>query len=844
MGTQDSGQNHSTEPAKMPPDDHSEVWHYGRRLRLEFVGEDVPVLHRIEFKPRQDADPDFREQDSKEDFSWSDVPKGISIVILKYLLWDKQGRKGSAYLTGKHRDSLAASLGDAITNETGFVEVFGEVLPSGITTPRVKQIFVGENIHGKARDNRDRRIRVQESYLPPDCITVYWDARGPKPLFEKKDFELLLERLGKAAGITAEPKPVEGEASQAEPSTPATPPESPKDETFPNQKKAPQSATELLQEPKPAPQAQDESKSFLKWMIREFSQTFSTLRDVAKAKEAPATPTAPAPESPKAAPAKQSEAAKPDKKPESEQPAKNAKAATNPLTIPRPEHPPLPPIPKELFSVPPTNGCWPDDMPLIEFPDGDTRYDWTLKNSFEGVLVTGRTGSGKTSGSGVTFAESFLRSAFGGLILTVKEDEAEHWRRLCKRCGREKDLIVVSRGGPWKFNVLAYEAQHPGRGKGLADNFTDLCKNLLRISVRSKGGGINEQIWESAGDQLLDATFELFLLAGGEISFDRLADFVAHAPTEKLPETEEDWLRLPVFGGVLLKARNSLVTDEDKRIYIKATDYWFTYYSTRPPKMRASIVLAISAMFDAFRGRDVPALISSETNVTPESIMSGKIVVLDLPLKELRHTGLMVQSAWKYSFQRALERQKRANNPNLRPVFEWDDEGQYFFSNNDHHFQDTARSSRVCRVILTQNLHSFYKEFGQGGRDAADSVFGNLNTKVFHNNSDPDTNKWAAEHLGMEIHSRVSISHNPPQQNARPQNLLDGIVNAWDPPPSAGISTTEHWEYAVQPSVFNRLRTGGKENDFMVDAYITWMGLCTEQERHFIEMSFLQNQEL
>jgi len=638
---------------------------------------------------------------------------------------------------------------------------------------------------------------------------VTWDGGKTNPLTQEEDFQLLLERLSKAAGIPVDPEPPEGEASQAE---------TPKDETFQSNKKAPQSATELFKESKPAAKPGQESGTMLNWMMREFSETLSVLRRKTETEKSPGQTTA----------TQQSSTGEASKESSSAEQGKNSqdtKISQNPLTIPRPEHVPLPPIPQELFSVPSTNGCWPDDMPLIEFPDGDDRYHWTLKDSFEGVLVTGRTGSGKTSGPGVTFAESFLRSGFGGLVLTVKEDEAEHWRRLCKRCGREKDLIVVSRGGPWKFNVLAYEAQHPGRGRGLADNFTHLCKNLLRISARNKGGGTNEQIWETASDQLLNSTFELFLLAGGEITFDRLAEFVANAPTEKLPDTEEDWLKVPVVGEILLKARKSLGDDKENiRIYAKAIDYWLRYYPTRPPKMRASIVLAVSAMFDAFRGRDIPALISSETNITPETIMGGKICVIDLPIKELYHTGLMVQSVWRHCFQRALERQRRANNPNLRPVFEWDEEGQYFFAETDDKFQETARTSRVCRVILTQNLHSFYKELGRGERDAADSVFANLNTKVFCNNSDPETVKWAAEHLGTEIHSRVSISQNPSSK--------------------AGISITEHWEYAIQPSALNRLRTGGKGNDFLVEAYVTWMGLCTEQERHFLKMSFRQSQEL
>ena len=221
--------------------------------------------------------------------------------------------------------------------------------------------------------------------------------------------------------------------------------------------------------------------------------------------------------------------------------------------------------------------------------------------------------------------------------------------------------------------------------------------------------------------------------------------------------------------------------------------------------------------------------------------MSGKIVVLDLPLKELRHTGLMVQSAWKYLFQVALERQRRSRDPSQRPVFLWEDEAQYFFSEHDHHFQDTARSSRVSRVILTQNLHSFYKELGQGGREAANVVFGNLNTKVLHNNSDNETNRWAADLFGMEIHTRYTITSGPEPQ---PKDVFDSIRQSIDPPDTTSVGGAEQWEYVVRPEEFNKLRTGGPENDFLVDAYITWMGLSAEKERHFTRITFEQNKDL
>jgi hypothetical protein len=215
--------------------------------------------------------------------------------------------------------------------------------------------------------------------------------------------------------------------------------------------------------------------------------------------------------------------------------------------------------------------------------------------------------------------------------------------------------------------------------------------------------------------------------------------------------------------------------------------------------------------------------------------------VLDLPVKELRHTGRMVQSAWKYLFQTALERQHNANSPHRRPVFLWEDEAQYFFSDHDHHFQDTARSSRVSRVILTQNLPGFYKEFGRDGEHIANSVFGNLNTKLFHNNDDITTNEWAAKHFGQEIRTRYSFNTAPPPA---PKDFFDGIQQSMEPRSTTSFGGSERWEYAVRPEEFNQLRTGGEENDFMVDAWITWMGLSDERQRHFTLMSFEQHPDL
>jgi len=763
----------------------SPAWQSGRRLTLKFAGAEVPVLQKISFKSKTGGHAVIWDQDDPKtpQFDWSQALKVFSLFLLKYKSWAAVGQTEIFYFQGRCRGSLAATLGDAIHGDGRLRELFLEKKVSGKLEPSIKIAFpsvLGQNAHGNDPDKKDRRIVASPNYLPPDCVEIFWDEWGSLPLTVIADFALLEKRIRESAHITEEPVTPTGKGSVPPNAAPPTSPEP----------EPPQE--ELPPDPLP-PQKPPKSKPEPEPGLDE------------------------------------------DEEEESEPPTQE--------WMP-PEFVP-PPIDRKLFSVSLTNERWPDDLPLVSFGES---LDWTLRNAFEGVLILGATGSGKTSGSGATMAEAFLRAGFGGLILTVKTDEAEHWRKLCAHCGREKDLVVVRPGGDWRLNLLAYEAQRPGAGGGLAKNLVAFCRNLLAIATRSQGQGVNEQFWQSATDQLLNATFDLFLMAGGEITFDRLANFVAAAPTPKenetLPASEAAWLRIPVFGEVLKKAKENAASAEDLRVFKRTTDYWRKIYPGLSSKTRTSITLGVFAMLDTFRGRDIPDLISSDTNLTPESIMSGKIVVLDLPIKEFGQTGLLIQSAWKYLFQMALERQAKAGDPSRRPVFLWEDEGQHFFSNHDHHFQATARSARVCRVILSQNLHNFYMEFGGAGGAAANSVFGNLNTKIFHTNSDPMTNEWAAKHFGQEIHHRVSISHNPPPPPSPSNNIGEGLWAAFNPPSTTGVSTTEQWEYAVRPEEFNLLRNGGSKNDFQVDAYITWLGAGDNGDQHFTHTTFNQNPNL
>ena len=91
----------------------------------------------------------------------------------------------------------------------------------------------------------------------------------------------------------------------------------------------------------------------------------------------------------------------------------------------------------------------------------------------------------------------------------------------------------------------------------------------------------------------------------------------------------------------------------------------------------------------------------------------------------------------------------------------------------------------------------------------ADSLLGNLQTKIFHANGDHVTNSWAAELFAKSWQFRTSSS------SSRSSNALDGMVSSQH---SSGSSQSLEWD--VLPQEFTTLRKGGPQNQLTVDALL------------------------
>ena len=188
---------------------------------------------------------------------------------------------------------------------------------------------------------------------------------------------------------------------------------------------------------------------------------------------------------------------------------------------------------------------------------------------------------------------------------------------------------------------------------------------------------------------------------------------------------------------------------------------------------------------------------SGKTNIYPEwTYTQQSIIVLNFPIKEFLDAGIIAQSVFKLIFQQTLER--RPKGENFNPVFLWCDEAQYFVNPYDQLFLTTARSSKVATVFLSQNISNYLAIMGKGQETKAqvDSLMGNLCTKIFHANSDAETNEYASRLVGSVMRA---VYNESAQYNHA--SLL--------PTHSEGTSTQLMAQ--LTPRDFTILSTGGKE---------------------------------
>jgi hypothetical protein len=328
----------------------------------------------------------------------------------------------------------------------------------------------------------------------------------------------------------------------------------------------------------------------------------------------------------------------------------------------------------------------------------------------------------------------------------------------------------------------------------------------------SESGGGDNKFFEDALHNLNTNAVDLPNLAGLPVSLPLMRAIVNTAPQSLREAQSEEWRNGPGECAALLRVADKTTHggDADMRAdFEECRAYWTLEFPNLSDRTRSIVVLSFSMLVRPFITRPLRPLFSTDTNITPEDIFTGKVLIVDLSVQQFRLAGRVASLIWKYCFQVAsLRRIQPRDGTYLRPVVLWADEYQTFASRFDSEWAAVARSAGACAVFAVQNRESLIRELGNAA--TVDSLLGNLQCAFLCQNSSSATNEWAAKLIGE--HWRTITSVNVGQSN--PQNV------ELDPTLTRGVVLSEQKRHYVEPARFNGLGRGGPKHAYQVECVV------------------------
>ena len=393
------------------------------------------------------------------------------------------------------------------------------------------------------------------------------------------------------------------------------------------------------------------------------------------------------------------------------------------------------------------------DREIIRLSDTDiVRFRDIIEG---GCLITGGLGSGKSSTSAKTIALSFLTAGYGGLVLTVKSDEKDHWVEYARQTGREKDLIILSPASGLSFDPLAYTWNIPGRSSGFIETVVEIFTTLMAVGkVYQPSSG--ERYFEQAVEELMRAVLVCLSNANQPNSINSIHHVICSLPIEREQVSSEDWQLGSECSRVISKLRerkDSFTPSQWDDLDI-AIVYLLEKWPALDPRTRSNVESTWSGMASKFTYDPFRSMFSSgRVDFTPEQTThERKIVIVDMPVLEYgRETSRLCQILIKLIFQRAWLRHQYKRGC-CHGAFLFQDEFALLMHRNENQFHMVCRSSAIAPVCITPNiLNIAAEEFGEQQPGAKTLGFlGLLSLKIFHANNETQTNEYASNQIGRE----------------------------------------------------------------------------------------------
>lgn len=475
---------------------------------------------------------------------------------------------------------------------------------------------------------------------------------------------------------------------------------------------------------------------------------------------------------------------------------------------------------------------WPLEQVLLQWAAGTP---WTIRDAFQGTQILGSTGSGKTSASLKTIVMSMLRSGFGGVFFTVKPEDRATYERWIETAGRRDDLLVFSPTGGLRYNFMAAELEQTPDVAAAAENLTALVMTAAEIGDRSRGsaggGGENATYFIQNSHKYCRNAVLVLRLSGNPITPQNLLRVVMSTPRTVDELNSPSWQASSFCFQCLRRAESASMRESERADLGMAMDFFCNELPNLNPRTRSSIETTLTAPLDALGRGLVRDMVSApSSNFSASMLHNGAIVIADFPVLVYRDIGRLIQVMLKASLQRAHSRRDVGANP--RPCFMVCDEYQYLAVAEDQPFQTIARAFGIAVVNATQSITTVMDALGPQSEVKVNALLGNLQTQIFHQQTDTRTISYIQELVGRSRQLMV---------NGNSTRGGDWLAPLFGNNSGGSSGFSEAYEFELQARDLNGLAKGGPPH-WTAEAIVyqggrrfpngrTWMPVTFRQDR-------------
>jgi hypothetical protein len=419
------------------------------------------------------------------------------------------------------------------------------------------------------------------------------------------------------------------------------------------------------------------------------------------------------------------------------------------------------------------------------------------KGMYTGILITGATGSAKTSAAQYPFTAQLIHQhardparKMGGLIIDAKGNYADFAREQCALAGRLADYYEVSLTSGVRWNIIGRPDLNAA---ALGGHIADMIENV-------QGTSLADPFWHQEAKDLASQVIRVLRLAEGREP--TMASLYRAATSY---EAFEEYVKLA----------EKRITTAEQQEELASIKFWLEAKAAKlDAKLRASIAAGLNgvcSLFDDPKIREVfaPDPLWENFKGFDRLIEEGQIVALRVPKSQLKTVSTIVGTMTKLNFFDAvlnrLARAEHAFGDVGRGVFFVADEYDgYTTQPGDGDFFSKCREAQCCAVIATQTYESFVAKLKN--EHVAAQLIANLRTKIWLCAEDNYTARQAADLCGEIERKKVSRSRNESARNSS-FSFLDGDVIAAEPGSvGEGITISLRREHLFTPRAFTSLK--------------------------------------